>query len=73
MIIHYPVNTLSLPRRLELDGPPLKLRFLVGVSFSGFIWASGGVGNLADELFENVFEGNQAAGLAVLVDQASEV
>jgi hypothetical protein len=63
----------TLPHGTRGMEAPLKLRFLDGVSFSGLIWASGGVDDLADELFENVFEGNQAAGLAVLVDQACEV
>src|SRR5215212_8050536 len=37
------------------------------------IWSAGSVGDFADELFEDVFECNQAAGLAVLVCQPSEV
>ena len=37
------------------------------------IWSARGVGDFTDELFEDVFEGNQAARLAVFVDQASEV
>ena len=42
-------------------------------SLSGGIWSARGVGDLTDELLENVFEGNQATCLIVLVDQASEV
>jgi hypothetical protein len=42
-------------------------------SLSAGIRSARGVGDLTDELFENVFECNQASGLAVLVDQASEV
>jgi hypothetical protein len=42
-------------------------------SLSGGILLAGGVHYFADELFEDVFEGNQASCLAVLVDQASEV
>jgi hypothetical protein len=42
-------------------------------SLSGGIRSARGVGDLTDELFENVFECNQALRLAVLVDQASEV
>ena len=32
------------------------------------IWSAGSVGDFAHELFEDVFECNQAASLAVLVD-----
>jgi hypothetical protein len=42
-------------------------------SLSGGIWSAGGVGDFTDELFEDVFECNQAACLTVLVDQLSEV
>jgi len=42
-------------------------------SLSGGIRSARGVGDFTDELFENVFECNQASRLAVLVDQASEV
>jgi hypothetical protein len=42
-------------------------------SLSGGIRSARGVGDFTDELFENVFECNQSSGLAVLVDQASEV
>jgi hypothetical protein len=40
---------------------------------SGGIRSARGVGDFTDEFFENVFECNQSSGLAVLVDQASEV
>ena len=43
------------------------------LSLSGDIWTAGGVGDFADEMFEDVFECNQTAGLAILVDQAGEV
>jgi hypothetical protein len=54
------------------------VRVLVGVqafisSLSGGICSAGGVHDFADELFEDVFECNQAAGLAVVVDQAGKV
>lgn len=42
-------------------------------SLSGGIRSARGAGDFTDELFENVFECNQSSGLAVLVDQASEV
>ena len=42
-------------------------------SLSGGIRSARGVGDFTDELFENVFECNHSTGLAVLVDQASEV
>jgi hypothetical protein len=47
--------------------------FRSSLSLSGGIRSPGGVHYFADELFEDVFEGNQSAGLAVLVDQASKV
>jgi hypothetical protein len=42
-------------------------------SLSGAVWSARGIGDFTNELFEDVFEGNQAACLTVLVDQASEV
>jgi hypothetical protein len=49
------------------DSPILRL------ALSGGIRSARGVGDFTDELFENVFECNQSSGLAVLVDQASEM
>ena len=64
-------------RGLELDLSRRRSRFggcsgLVS-SLSGGICSAGGVHHLPDELFEDVFKCNQAADLAVLVDQAGEV
>jgi hypothetical protein len=42
-------------------------------SLFGAVWSAGGIGHFTNELFEDVFEGNQAACLTVLVDQAGEV
>jgi hypothetical protein len=55
------------------DGLDVAGAFSPPSSLSGGIWSAGGVGDFANELFEDVFECNQAACLAVLVDQASEV
>ena len=65
------------PGGLELDLSRRRSRFggcsgLVS-SLSGGICSAGGVHHLPDELFEDVFKCNQAADLAVLVDQAGEV
>ena len=44
------------------------------MSWSGTgIWPPRGVHYLADEFFEDVFEGDHGLGLAVVVDEAGEV
>jgi hypothetical protein len=39
----------------------------------GGVWPPGGVHYFADELFEDVFEGDHGLGMAVVVDEAGEV
>lgn len=66
-----PVASLMLVPRSRLGMYGIHLLFVS--SLSGGIRSARGVGDFTDELFENVFECNQSSGLAVLVDQASEV
>jgi hypothetical protein len=61
---------------LELS---LAIRISSGLSGRRLLWSGsvvlppGGVHNFADELFEDVFEGDYGLSLAVVVDEAGEV
>ena len=61
-------NTLSLASLL-LEWAGSRESFVL----SGFVLASGGVSYFSDELFEDVFEGDHALRLAVLVDEPGKV